>query len=378
MIPQAERRIKRRSVPELGADQNEYSRILDDMVENSGPLIPDPNWLRGDDVSKAAETYNRDEALHVALSEEAYRSKFSKMKELMKAWIGTMEPPNQGAISRYCRLLGDNDPLGLWRANIEETGDRIPLMTPDLGSMMDLNLLYAFSASAERRTTKILEVGGGYGRLAEAAFNIFGHSVKYVMIDAVPASLYYSRKYLANACPDARIGSFYDRERDGFNLDDYDIAIVPAWHFQRINKSRYDICVNIESMQEMGQQHVDYYLQLFDSLAVDGATIYISNAHDYYFRGSFNYPNNWQKLLCSNTPRSWNFKHPTEIFRKTSHDYSLQNAMVDSIYNYGLWRESDPEMFIARTGCRRMISATLRKIAKTVEFKLQRNLTPVR
>jgi hypothetical protein len=43
---------------------------------------------------------------------------------------------------------------------------------------MDLNLIYAYAASPDRRVTRILEVGGGYGRLAEAAFNVFGRSVQ--------------------------------------------------------------------------------------------------------------------------------------------------------------------------------------------------------
>ena len=57
---------------------------------------------------------------------------------------------------------------------------------------MDLNLLYAFSASSQGKATRLLEVGGGYGRLAEAAFNIFGRTVHYVMIDSVLASFYYA------------------------------------------------------------------------------------------------------------------------------------------------------------------------------------------
>src|ERR1019366_5350806 len=111
----------------------------------------------------------------------------------------------------------------------------------------------------------------------------------------------------------------------------------------RVNKLRYDICVNIESMQEMNQYHVDYYLNLFNSVAVDGATIYLSNAHDYYFRGSFNYPTSWQKLFCANTPRSWRPDHPTEIFRKSEQDYSLPNRMCDSLHKYRVSLETPRE-----------------------------------
>jgi SAM-dependent methyltransferase len=262
-----------------------------------------------EDVSQPAESYDPKKALKSALWGDALE-KASCFTNLMFAWVGESRSPSDEEISRYHRFLQDRDVLDLWAENINR-----PLCRQDLGSLMDLNLIYAFSSPPKDRVTRILEVGGGYGRLAEAAFNVFGSSVQYVLIDAVPASLYYAKKYLSYACPDARIGSYYDDAED-FDLNRYDIAIVPAWHFDKVNTLRYDVCVNIESMQEMTQFHVDYYLNLFDSVAVDGATIYISNAHDYYFRGAFNYAKNWKKVFCENTPRSWRPDHPTEIFVK--------------------------------------------------------------
>jgi len=352
-------------VPELEADRAEYQRILDDMVQNSGPLIPDPNWLITADTSQPAESYDRKQAFDFALSTQHYLTKVSKMKALMAAWVGGSGRPTQAAVSKYYRFLQHCDALGLWRANMEAATDAVPLFRQDLGSLMDLNLLYAFSAPSQDKVTSFLEVGGGYGRLAEAAFNIFGRTVKYVMIDSVPASLYYARKYLSYACPDAAIGSYYDTG-DNFDLSRYDIAILPAWHFQKLNTLRYDICVNIESMQEMNQYHVDYYLDLFESVAVDGATIYLSNARDYYFRGTFNYPSNWQKLFCANTPRSWAPDHPTEIFRKSNQDCSLPNRMCDSLHKYRLLLETDPQEYVARHGVESLINSVLRAIPKRV------------
>lgn len=59
--------------------------------------------------------------------------------------------------------------------------------------------------------------GGGYGRLAEAALNVSGDSIRYVLVDSVPVSLYYASEYLKMACPDIRLGSFYKDDR--FHLD---------------------------------------------------------------------------------------------------------------------------------------------------------------
>jgi len=370
MIPQGNKRIKRRVMPELEADYNEYRRIVEDMVQNGGSLVSDPNWLIAADYSNPPDTYDKTKALQFALSEEGYRERFSKMKSLMKAWIGGIENPSEAVLSMYRRFLEHTDQLGLWHANVDKCGDNVPLLSADLGSIMDLNLLYAFASCSERRMTRLLEVGGGYGRLAEAAFNIFGRSLKFVLVDAVPASLYYSRKYLSYVCPDARVRSFYDGGGGQFNLEDVDIAIIPSWHFWKFNGIFYDICVNIESMQEMRQEHVDHYLSLFQSVGADGAIIYLSNAHDYYFRGSFNYPKNWQRLFLSNTPRSWTADHPTEIFRKTKDDHGAQNTVVSSAYNYGLWLKQDPEKFVDEVGYKKLIVPLFRGLARKLRSKL--------
>jgi hypothetical protein len=369
VVPQLNKRIKRRPVPELEADPDKYVRIVKDMVDNAGSLISDPNWLVADDYSTPPDSYDAAKALYFAQSEAGYRQRFSKMQNMMKAWVGGTERPSETVISKYHHFLRHCDPLLLWQPNIENSDGSIPLLQADLGSIMDLNLLYAFAASPQRSVTRVLEVGGGYGRLAEAAFNVFGSSVKYVLVDAAPTSLYYSRCYLSQACPDARLWSFYDDINGTFDLDNLDIAIIPSWHFHRLNTFSYDICVNIESMQEMSQVHVDYYLDLFQSVATTDATIYLSNAHDYYFRGVFNYPATWQKLLCSNTPRSWTLDHPTEIFRKTHDPYSLQNSVHDASYSYGVWTLNDSDEFINRKGVKAMALPLLRRIRQAVRSR---------
>jgi hypothetical protein len=377
LIPQTDKRIKRIPVVELKAEFSDYYRIAQDMASNAGSLVPDPNWLVPLKVEGSGEE-NTPSSLEFSLSAECYRTQFSTMSKLMFAWIGATADESQSpdALAKYQRFVEQGDPLGLWRANVTRGTAGIPFRQADLGSIMDLNLLYAYAGSQGRSVTRILEVGGGYGRLAEAAFNIFGHSLKYVIIDAVPASLYYAPRYLAQACPDARIASYYDSDFGGLDLDSADIAIVPAWHFERINRDSYDVCVNIESMQEMNQEHVDYYLRLFQSVAADNATIYLSNARDYHFRGSYNYPANWQKLFSSNTPRSWKPDHPTEIFRKTAADCSMQNMMIDSAYRYGLWLQRDAPEFIRRNGCKGVIAPLGRGLAQGQRWRWRRLLRP--
>jgi SAM-dependent methyltransferase len=383
MVPEDNKRMKRILVHELDADHKSYARVVEDMVRNGGMLIPDPNWLvpfkdeeASVDTMQGVAGADKTKGIEFALSGEGYRKQFSKMTNLMPAWIGATADELQcpDTISKYRRFMEHIDLLGLWDVNVTNHQAGMPLRQADLGSIMDLNLLYAYARAPERKVTRVLEVGGGYGRLAEVAFNIFGRSVTYVLVDAVPASLYYSREYLARACPDARIKSFYDDESESLDLDGADIAIVPAWHFEKLNHYSYDVCVNIESMQEMNQDHVDYYLRLFQSVAADEATIYLSNARGYYFRGEFAYPRNWRKLFSSNTPRSWMPDHPTEILRKTSADYSAQNSAVDSAYKYGLWLQKDPSAFISRNGGKKVIAPLVREMASGLGHRWRRLL----
>ena len=128
----------------------------------------------------------------------------------------------------------------------------------------------------------------------------------------------------------------------------------------------------------MNQQHVDTYLQMFDRVSVDGAVIYIDNARNYIFHGNWNYPNHWQKLFCSNTPRSWSRDHPVEIFVKGTGDFSAQNAILDDIHHY-LQRTPDPALTLgdrietlAGTRVRTVLSGGKSQLKRIAEKSLWR------
>ena len=85
------------------------------------------------------------------------------------------------ALDRPPRELGQRRVgrvIEVWVHNIENSSIATTLMA-DLGSMLELNLLYTFAP--DRSPTRVLEVGGGYGRTAEATLNVFARSVKWVM-----------------------------------------------------------------------------------------------------------------------------------------------------------------------------------------------------
>jgi len=331
------RTIKKHSVANIAANREEFRRIFADMRQSAGSFTPTPTWLLCKHPNEI-ETTNLSEILELADSDEVFQKEFSDLEQRMHGWVGDanshniLEDAALQLVDNYAAFLKGRDSLGLWTANVDERKVAESMKVADLGSIMDLTLLFTYAFDPARPITRIVEVGGGYGRLAEAAFNIFGKSIRYVLVDSVPVSLYYSKKYLESVCPDVRVGSYYDGDK--FDLNEFDCYIIPAWYFAELNKEKYDICINIESFQEMNQQHVDTYLQLFDRVSVDGAIVYVDNARDYIFCGNWNYPDHWQKLFCSNTPRSWTADHPVEVFVKGNRDFSAQNAILDDIHHY--------------------------------------------
>ena len=253
----------------LHADADLIAEIAADMQAHAGAYLPGASWL----TLETWDTAGAEDGGASAFTRTAISDKFGSSEQLLPEWIGVQSQPALGpSADRYAPFLSRHDPLGLWVHNIEDSSIATTLMEADLGSMLDLNLLSTFAP--DRSPTRVLEVGGGYGRTAEAALNVFAGSVSWVMVDAVPASLVYARDYLRAACPDARIGFYYDGA--AADIESFDCYIAPAWHFEELNGSgRYDVCVNIESFQEMTQAAVDAYIGLFDRIAGDDAVFYI-------------------------------------------------------------------------------------------------------
>ncbi len=158
--------------------------------------------------------------------------------------------------------------------------------------------------------------------MAEAILEKFPGKVHYVMIDAVPGSLMYSYLYLKAQFPELSIGSYY--AGDEYNSD-YDCYIIPSWRTDILKVKNFDLLINIESMQEMRQDQVDFYINLFDKLGSDNSIIYLSNARDYVFVGDWNIPDDWKTLYLNNTPRSWSANHPTHILVKDSNGSCWRN-----------------------------------------------------
>ncbi|QPD03473.1 MAG: putative sugar O-methyltransferase [Candidatus Nitrospira kreftii] len=311
---------------DLLGDKELFYSIVSDMIEHGGELAPSDHWnwklgdwhaeLPNDTTGYTAELFDRN---------------YSQLKMMLNPWIGItgMKLVDEDSVARYECFLRSVEHLGLLPDDILSYGRANGWRETDLGTVMDVNLIRAFSDHQQAPRIAVCEVGGGYGRLAEVLMMGLWDSMHYVLVDAVPGSLMYAYLYVKTQLPHLQVGAYFKGDRYHEN---YDCYIMPAWHSHLLGSSSFDICVNIESMQEMEQHHVDYYLKLFDRLTTMDGQIYLSNARDYVFKGKWAIPNHWETVFLNNTPRSWTADHPTHILHKKSGDFSKRRSVLEGIF----------------------------------------------
>jgi putative sugar O-methyltransferase len=229
------------------------------------------------------------------------------------------------------------DHLGLVGTEFIEHVTMHNWLSADLYSVMDVLELTAFLGATPGPKVRILEIGGGWGRVPEMLMKLFPGKVEYVMVDAVPISLVSAEAYLRSMLPDATFGSF--AQGDTYQPGSYDVYFVPSWEIESLGSARFDVVVNIESFQEMTQERVDYYLGWYDLMIADGGIAYIANSRDYVFVGDWNFPTSWRTLARHRTPRSWTPDNSTHILRKEVGHFTAANRIIDASYETTIPRD---------------------------------------
>jgi len=116
--------------------------------------------------------------------------------------------------------------------------------------------------SSRDRQTYVLEIGGGYGGLAHHMSRII-ERVTYVIVD-LPETFIYSAPYLSMLNPEKRI-YLYDKESfpqllQHGELEQYDFVLLPNYKLQDLKNLRFDLVVNVASLQEMRNAQAEEYL----------------------------------------------------------------------------------------------------------------------
>jgi|GEM_PF-5090622 len=330
----------------IEADTELYWLIVNDMIENAGSLAPRLLWqnFAGTDVDFSAQdlSISRYQDIQISRREmkefaESAIAKYSNLSDLLDAWLGptgTREVVDTTQLQPYRDYLSGYDSCRFFDVLREYGGYKMLsdfLTTKELAildiELQDVNQIIA------------LEIGGGYGRLAEAMCNVYGKSVTYIMSDSVPISLMYSYLYLKKNLPNLNIGIYY---LDKGPPASYDIYIIPAWHLEEACVGlTFDLLINIQSMQEMSNFHVNYYLNFFDLHSIPGSVIYLNNNKDYVYQGKWVYPEKWLLHFRHPTPWSWSPDCPVEVFIKTDSDNIRKNQLADQLYKKNMKTQSD-------------------------------------
>jgi SAM-dependent methyltransferase len=125
----------------------------------------------------------------------------------------------------------------------------------------------------------ILEIGGGYGNLANKIKKIFGNS-KYVIVD-LPEVLLTQHYYLSQNNPDYKILNLLDKDNIAdFDLKntDFDIALVPFSKHEMLNLN-YDVVINTRSFGEMPKKVLENYFTWLQKHINESGIFYTTNRY---------------------------------------------------------------------------------------------------
>lgn len=202
-------------------------------------------------------------------------------------------------------------PVGAWDFSSPKTFNEVqPIWEGTRGDenlAADLDILKRF-IKPEYEPLRVLEVGGGYGRLATAICKAYNVS-QYDMIDAVPESIVHAQ----------------DNTK-------WPVRVFPSWNYTQ-EPQRLNLLINIASFQEMTLSQVAYYIDMFDYCACPGAIIFLANSRDDF--GIFpSYPPLWRLLHMANYPRSRTPFFPAEVYEKCAHGLGDLNGSTLRLQYY--------------------------------------------
>lgn len=114
----------------------------------------------------------------------------------------------------------------------------------------------------------VLEIGGGYGGLALHLRRIL-RGGPYIIVD-LPETLLFSATYLAQEAPDRRLYLYGASDYQAVLADPHawDFILLPNHRLDELSDMRFDLVLNVESLQEMTNAQVESYLAFIQRTCV--------------------------------------------------------------------------------------------------------------
>lgn len=263
------KRIKRRFFPK--------KLLLDDSPEKEIDLrkvnLDTQTFL---DIKNLCENhYDENPGCHMSPHwQESFKNDLNAINETKKLaalnWVGSGFPYRTDLRSKYKDIYGFSDKIG------------------NMGTLDMQTAMHQFYSLDEYFKSKgidfskldsirIIEVGGGYGRLAIFFLALFGNKCSYVNIDFVPTSLAAAPQVIKQFFPNLKVLSALDVEANNGALELFNYVSLPAWKINLILGQKFDLGINTHSCQEMEPQTFKFYVENFAKFLATGKPLYFVN-----------------------------------------------------------------------------------------------------
>ena len=117
-------------------------------------------------------------------------------------------------------------------------------------------------SSSDAPRLYVLEVGGGYGGLGHHLSRIIKNTT-YIIVD-LPETLLYSASYLTQHNPEKKLylydSSTFSSLIGSTELAAYDFLLLPNYQLHALANARFDLVINVASLQEMRTPQAETYL----------------------------------------------------------------------------------------------------------------------
>jgi len=130
-----------------------------------------------------------------------------------------------------------------------------------VNTLYDSGTLTALANAGGQRKL-VLEIGAGYGGLAHQLSNLLGNTT-YVIVD-LPETMLFSASYLALLNPGKKLylyrGDDFPKRGNRDFLTAFDFVLIPNYKLDELRDLRFDLVLNVASLQEMRADQVAEYL----------------------------------------------------------------------------------------------------------------------
>ena len=236
-------------------------------------------------------------------------------EEVLDDLIGVrgMSRPTRKELENYVSFL-IREKGGKWnlRKLVREVRTNPILKVTDLGTVCDVTILSS-TPDLQHSRLKILEIGGGYGRLIQSMIGNTNLVEEATLVDVMPSSMFMAEAYLRKS-EISTSGAFLGPST--FAAECPRVSVINASQIESVPDSSIDLVLNVESFQEMTPEWVSHWTQVINKKTKPGSIFFHSNSFDFKNFFDLDLGQEWFLQSSIEHPRHWTKSHRTEIWKR--------------------------------------------------------------